>query len=137
MSLLVLTAGDIDQITRTFTPGELQRLMKDVFTIISASHLKGDVENSSPRSYIPPRISIPMPNHTALFMPARVVPGEGASIEGTTIKTVCVPKSSTAAKGLPASTLVLDEETGAVKAIVNARNLTALRNAAGKGGCQL
>ncbi|KAG8695928.1 hypothetical protein FRC08_007460, partial [Ceratobasidium sp. 394] len=33
--------------------------------------------------------------------------------------------------GLPATTLVLDEETGGVRAIVNSRALTALRNAAG------
>ena len=34
-------------------------------------------------------------------------------------------------QGLPASTIVLDERSGGVKAIVNARCLTALRNAAG------
>lgn len=35
------------------------------------------------------------------------------------------------ARGLPASTLVLDERSGSIRAIVNARLLTALRNAAG------
>ncbi|KAG6807215.1 hypothetical protein H0H93_001841, partial [Arthromyces matolae] len=48
------------------------------------------------------------------------------------MKAVCVPKSSNDTRGLPGSTIVMDEETGAVKALVNARSLTAYRNAAVK-----
>jgi ornithine cyclodeaminase len=52
------------------------------------------------------------------------------ALGGTAVKVVCVPAESDP-RGLPGTTLVLDEVTGGVKAVVNARNLTALRNAAG------
>ncbi|KAF8625486.1 hypothetical protein AX15_005351 [Amanita polypyramis BW_CC] len=67
-------------------------------------------------------------------------------LSGTTIKVVSVPLSTDAAlstgpnaksnmgprvRGLPATVLVLDEETGSIRAVVNARSLTALRTAAG------
>ena len=50
---------------------------------------------------------------------------------GTTIKVVSVPLLSGDTRGIPASTLVIDEKTGATKALVNARSLTAIRTAAG------
>jgi ornithine cyclodeaminase/alanine dehydrogenase-like protein (mu-crystallin family) len=63
-------------------------------------------------------------------MPARLAPF------GTSIKVVAVPSSSSSldikAKGLPASTLVLDEKTGAPRALINASALTAVRTAAGR-----
>jgi len=83
-----------------------------------------------------------MDNHTALFMPARLGPptieltsfasevATNNTLGDTAIKVVSVPKQS-GIYGLPATTLVLDEVTGGVKAVVNARKLTALRNAAG------
>lgn len=83
----------------------------------------------APNSFTPPRTTIPTQNHTALFMPARIA--HPLSLRGTSIKVVCIPTSPADLRGLPASTLVLDEETGAVKAILNAATLTALRNAAG------
>ena len=46
-------------------------------------------------------------------------------------KVVSVPSVSGDDRGLPATTLVLDENTGATKAVVNARTLTSLRTAAG------
>jgi ornithine cyclodeaminase/alanine dehydrogenase-like protein (mu-crystallin family) len=108
------------------------RLMADVFALISSKN---------PRQHVsmPPRIVIPTLHHTALFMPAHI--GNKTSTEasdlnpvfalgGTAVKVVCVPAESDP-RGLPGTTLVLDEVTGAVKAVVNARNLTALRNAAG------
>ncbi|EGN97636.1 hypothetical protein SERLA73DRAFT_110946 [Serpula lacrymans var. lacrymans S7.3] len=73
----------------------------------------------------PHRSALSLPNHTALFMPSTAL---GI---GTAIKAVSVPSSPTDIRGLPASTLVIDDDTGAVKAIVNARSLTATRNAAG------
>lgn len=73
-----------------------------------------------------------MTDHTALFMPARLVSHLPPPIlQGTALKIVSVPRNSGDTRGLPASTIVLDESTGAVKAVLNARNLTALRNAAG------
>ena len=60
-----------------------------------------------------------------LFMPSRA-----ADAGGTAIKIVSVP-SGGGAEGLPATTLVMDETTGRVRGVVNARKLTALRNACG------
>jgi len=51
---------------------------------------------------------------------------------GTAMKAVSVPTSADAARlGLPASTIVMDEATGRVKAVINSRSLTAIRTAAG------
>ncbi|KAJ6516779.1 hypothetical protein C8R47DRAFT_960882 [Mycena vitilis] len=133
MSLLCLSATDVARATSRFSPLALQTLMAQVFSVLSHDNPE------SPESYTPPRITIPTQNHTALFMPARIAPARPGTLRGTSIKVVCVPTSSTDLRGLPASTLVLDEDTGAVKAmqsslpdaILNASTLTALRNAAG------
>jgi len=121
MSLQVLSASDVDKITQTFSPSELSTLMAHVF-----SHL-----SSASNSFLPHRTTIPTSRHTALFMPARIAHATPPLLTGTTIKVVCVPTSPTDTRGLPSSTLILDENTGAAKAIVNARTLTALRTAAG------
>ncbi|KAL0578645.1 hypothetical protein V5O48_003345 [Marasmius crinis-equi] len=120
MSLLVLSANDVERVTSNFSPEYLQLLMADVFALTSSS-----ATDSNSSSYTPHRIAIPTEHHKALFMPARI------SATGTTMKVVAVPTRSNDAGGLPASTIVLDKNSGAVKAIVNARSLTALRNAGG------
>ncbi|KAJ7186873.1 hypothetical protein C8R46DRAFT_1058280 [Mycena filopes] len=126
MSLLCLSGSNVAQITAGFPPEELQTLMARVFYTLTRNNA------ATPTSYVPPRITFPTQNHTALFMPARIVASpQMHSLHGTSIKVVCVPTSPADQRGLPASTLVLDEDTGAVKAILNAANLTALRNAAG------
>lgn len=144
MSLVVLSSSDVDAIISTFSPQDLQLLMAEVFALISS-------EDGRKRVSMPPRIVLPTPNHTALFMPAHIQPckisTEASSdpgisnpspdrrlptfaLGGTAVKVVCVPAKSDP-RGLPGTTLVLDENTGGVKAVVNARSLTALRNAAG------
>ncbi|KAI0300640.1 hypothetical protein B0F90DRAFT_1810301 [Multifurca ochricompacta] len=80
---------------------------------------------SSNAHAVPHRTAIDMRSHRALFMPARI------ENMGTTIKVVSNPLLSTDTRGIPASTLVLDESTGVTRALVNARSLTALRTAAG------
>ncbi|KAJ8091780.1 hypothetical protein PM082_021015 [Marasmius tenuissimus] len=120
-SLLVLSARDVERVTSDFSPGHLQLLMAEVFAVASTP----SNESSSPLSFMPHRITIPTAYHKALFMPARI------NTIGSTMKVVSVPSRSDDAGGLPASTIVLDNASGAVKAIVNARNLTALRNAGG------
>ncbi|KAJ6524452.1 hypothetical protein DFH09DRAFT_1250833 [Mycena vulgaris] len=126
MSLLCLSGADVVRATSEFSPAALQTLMAHVFSVLSSGT---DNAETSPASYTPHRIVFPTQNHTALFMPARIAQPE--VLRGTSIKVVCVPTSPTDLRGLPASTLVLDEDSGAVKAILNAANLTALRNAAG------
>ena len=49
--------------------------------------------------------------------------------ETTSIKVVSVPRSDADKTGLPATTLVFDEDRGGVRAIMNARALTAVRTA--------
>lgn len=115
MALLVLSAEHVSRITATFTTDHLQYVVARAF--FSHSH---NVQIS------PHRTAIDMPEHRVLFMPARI------SDLGTTIKVVSVPLLSGDTRGIPGSTLVLDEKTGATKAILNARSLTALRTAAGK-----
>ena len=77
------------------------------------------------RATAPHRTAIDMASHRALFMPARI------ANMGTAIKVVSVPLVSGDSRGLPATSLVLDENTGATKAVINARTLTSLRTAAG------
>jgi ornithine cyclodeaminase/alanine dehydrogenase-like protein (mu-crystallin family) len=115
MSLLVLSAEDVSAVTSELKLEELEALMASVFHRLSSGS-----DYASPH-----RTSISMPRHTTLFMPSRVPD------LGTTIKVVSVPMSGGDKQGLPASTIVLDETTGCVKAIVNASTLTALRTASG------
>lgn len=69
--------------------------------------------------------------YTTLVMPSSV------ANYGTTVKLVSVPNpaqtqpTASAPRGLPATTVVVDESTGAVKAVVNARALS-IRTALGK-----
>lgn len=114
MALLVLSASDVSHIASTFTPHVLTSLMALVFI---RQHTQKGIAS-------PHRIAIETTNYNALFMPSRI-----DSI-GTAVKIVSIPKRHSL-RGLPSSTLVLDEETGATKALVNTTGLTALRTAAG------
>ncbi|KAI0262108.1 NAD-P-binding protein [Gloeopeniophorella convolvens] len=118
MSLLVLTAHDVANVSADWSTDDLQSLMARVF--FTLSHPAPDATIAAPH-----RTAIDMPSHRALFMPARI------SGIGTTVKVVSVPTKSGDTRGIPGSTLVLDEGTGSVRALVNARSLTALRTAAG------
>ena len=134
MSTLVLSAKDVDQVVSKLTSDDLVNLMALVFSQLSSSSSPSSSDSSSdPESNTitqPQRIAIPMLNHTALFMPSRI------SSIGTAIKVVSVPSPhappEVKERGLPGSTFVFDEEMGRVNGIVNASNLTAVRNAAGK-----
>ncbi|EIN04479.1 NAD(P)-binding protein [Punctularia strigosozonata HHB-11173 SS5] len=114
MSLLVLTAADVSRVIRNIGHDELTAMMGKVFADLSAN--RGIVA--------PHRTSVPTARHNALFMPSRLG-------DCTAMKVVSVPTSSNDSRGLPASTIVLDEDTGAVRAILNAASLTAIRTAAG------
>ena len=128
MSLRVISAKDVARIIATFHPQELTDLMAQVFHSLSAP--ENEAGGATKGIHQPHRTSVPVTNHTALFMPSRIEPF------GTAIKVVSVPTSaappSVKAAGPPGTTLVLDESSGAVRAVVNSRQLTALRNAAGE-----
>ncbi|PSR97087.1 hypothetical protein PHLCEN_2v4368 [Hermanssonia centrifuga] len=126
MGLLILSASDVDQATSKFTPDELVDLMAKVFTNLSRN--TQEAKEGAEGVCIPHRGTILSSNHRVLFMPSRL------SAIGTAIKIVSVPTPSAPAdareRGLPASTMVIDDRTGEVTAVINARKLTALRNAA-------
>lgn len=114
--LLVLSASDVNKVLELTPVEDLVTLMGRVFTRLT----------HSPDAVVcPHRLTVPTAAHSALFMPARITPF------GTAMKVVSVPTAANDKRGLPASTLVLDENTGAVKALVNASALTAYRTAAG------
>ncbi|KAH9475193.1 hypothetical protein JR316_0012304 [Psilocybe cubensis] len=139
MSLLVLSATDVDEIAATFTLDELQYLMAQVFARLSSS--SAGLQGLDSGISMPPRISLQTDSHTTLFMPAHIGPlpfaekasgssgSSGDQLVKTAIKVVSVPTKDSS-KGLPSTTLMLDENTGSVKAVINSRKLTALRNAA-------
>lgn len=113
--MLVLSRSDVDALVAGIPPGELVQLMSDVFRRISKS---SGVD-------MPLRLSVQTgESYNTLFMPSRVDP------YGTAVKVVSVPTLG-GSNGIPATTLLMDEASGRVKAVVNARGLTALRTAAG------
>jgi len=113
-AMLVLSSADVDALIADIPPNELSQLMADAFRRLS--------ENAGVD--MPQRLSIQTESHNTLFMPSRV------DTYGTAVKVVSVPTSG-GPNGIPATTLVIDGAYGVVKAVVNARNLTAARNAAG------
>lgn len=112
--MLVLSCADVDALLADTSPDELVQLMADVFRRVSGGS----------GVHMPHRLSVQTDAHNTLFMPSRV------DHYGTAIKVVSIP-SFGGSSGLPATTLVMDEASGGVKAVVNARNLTAIRTAAG------
>ena len=118
MSLLVLSANDVSQVALSIAPDTLMAVMALVFVRLTHKDRDDGVE-------MPLRTSILSPNYTTLFMPARLAEF------GSAIKVVSVPRGDVDT-GIPATTVVMDDITGGVKAVVNARRLTALRTAAGE-----
>lgn len=117
-SILVLSGCEVDQILDRMDPDVLLASQQDVFSAFS------DSSNDERTIQTPHRNTLTSPESFALFMPSRV-----ANAGGMACKIVSIPSSGIG--GLPASTVVLNEKTGKVQAIVNARKLTSVRNAAG------
>lgn len=115
MSLTILSAADVAVVIDTFTAEDLTSMAIAVFALMQTGQ----------NFVLPQRTLVHANTYKSLFMPARL------SQYGTSVKIVSMPSQNTY-DGLPATTLLLDEQTGAVKAVVNARALTALRTAAGK-----
>lgn len=128
MSLLVLSGADVRKTVSSFSTIFLQELMRRVFIAVSRARIQPPEEGVDIQT--PQRTGINTPSHTTLFMPARLSLPQYAS-GGTSIKVVSVPLKEGDTRGLPGTTLVLNEESGGVEAVINARELTALRNAAG------
>ncbi|GMK57060.1 hypothetical protein CspeluHIS016_0309000 [Cutaneotrichosporon spelunceum] len=119
--LRILTSADVDKVLDSLD----QKLAVDSQRAVFAAYsTDGDAEDvpGVRKLQLPLRHQLIAPDQTMLIMPARV--------SGTmSCKIVSVPRASS--DGLPGSTIMMDDKTGKVKAIMNARRLTALRNAAG------
>lgn len=89
----------------------------------SVFHALEPNDNDSDPVQIPQRLAINSPHHTMLFMPAR-------ALGITSTKIVAVPKPGEPS-GIPGLTLLFDDDTGRVKAMVDASVLTPARTAAG------
>lgn len=104
---------------------------------------KRDSHTRSARSQ---RISTESDNHKTLYMPSRLTTQAQVSVSlprresfatelfprqgsNTSIKVVAVPKPECKVPGLPATTLLFDEATGQVKAMLNSTELTGIRTA--------
>ncbi|GAB1520925.1 hypothetical protein RhiTH_004014 [Rhizoctonia solani] len=131
--LLILSAGDVQHLIRTaLNPGELVQCMSQMFEMVSGSEIGEGVTDEHDRVQQPPRLTTLSPEHATLYMPCRLPePIFESSTIHSAIKVVSVPRTG-GGGGIPGTTLVLDEKTGAARAVVNSRALTALRNAAGK-----
>lgn len=118
-SILVLSNMDVEAIMSRVPAPELLETIESVLCSLS----------ESPETILstPARTTIVSSQHTTLFMPSRA-----ESLSTTAIKVVAVPTGD-GKGGLPSTSLVMDETTGVVDAVVNARSLTALRTAAGRG----
>ncbi|KAI5476285.1 hypothetical protein MNV49_007922 [Pseudohyphozyma bogoriensis] len=126
--LLVLSAEHVQTLTRSITAEALTTMIGRTMHSISA-----DAKSVLPEGAVPPiqnplRIATESERHKTLYMPSRLTTSKDVSL--TAIKVVAVPKPSCPVPGLPATTLVFDEETGDCSAVVNAAELTGLRTAA-------
>jgi hypothetical protein len=126
--ITILSAKDVDHVLSQ--PTTLQAALQSqaqVFRDFSTKQVVAiDVAPTGAAPVqMPDRIVTSSDNYKTLFMPSRI-----ASSGGTGIKIVSVPLGS--GNGLPASTIIIDESTGKISGIINARNLTALRNACGE-----
>lgn len=130
LDLLVLSGSQVDEVVEKLNPDDLMNLMARVFADLAMSRVTLHNSESTGSVTIPHRSTIVGLNHRTLFMPSRI------RSFGTAIKIVSVPTASAPeevkGRGLPGTTAVLDDYSGEVVALVNARKLTALRNAASK-----
>ncbi len=116
MPIRILTAADVEQ---ALTLPLAIAAMRAAFTQLTAG-----------RADMPARARITLPGGIALFMPAHL-----QDTRDLVVKAVSVIDGN-ARRGLPAilgAVLVLDPETGAARALIDGRSLTAIRTGAGVG----
>lgn len=121
-SILVLTGKDVAELLES--PLTIQSALESqsrAFKAYSSSNRQSSIQ-------APLRTTLTSNDVTTLVMPARADAKQG--LGGIGIKVVSVPNEGNA--GLPATTTIFDETTGNLRAVINARALTALRNACGE-----
>ncbi|SCV71908.1 BQ2448_4602 [Microbotryum intermedium] len=127
MSVLVLSAQHVAALVESLTASALTNMIgRTMHAITTAAE--------TPVIGIPPvqnplRVATRSAFHKTLYMPSRLTTSQNISM--TAVKIVSVPDSQSphAAAGLPGTTLLLEESTGEVKAMVNSSTLTGLRTA--------
>ncbi|QRV88497.1 ornithine carbamoyltransferase [Ceratobasidium sp. AG-Ba] len=130
-SLLVLSADDVQHLVQTSLElREAVRCVARAFELMSGPEAQARTTLEHNRVQQPWMTTV-SPGHDTFYMSCRLpAPMTPESPIQTAIKVVSVSRRG-GEGGIPATTLVLDEQTGATKAVVNSRVLTALRNAAG------
>ncbi|KAG0260892.1 hypothetical protein BG011_001546 [Mortierella polycephala] len=91
---------------------------------VLANQAKAFNAYSAKQTQTPQRVNLETNSHTTLVMPSRI------DTLTSVIKVVSIPKQDSK-NGLPGVTLVMDNNTGEPRGLVNARLLTAIRTAAG------
>lgn len=128
-SILVLTGKDVAKLLESpSTVDTALSSQRNAFQAYSRSPDDVSPDTRVPAIQAPLRTTLSSQHATTLVMPARADAEQG--LGGIGIKVVSVPHEGDA--GLPATTTIFDEQTGKLRAVVNARSLTALRNACGQ-----
>ncbi|KAJ9110488.1 hypothetical protein QFC19_001614 [Naganishia cerealis] len=136
MSITVLTAADVSALLAH--PDTLKDALASQREVLAAFSRSGNAkpdaatENAPSEIQIPHRTTLNTEGCTTLCMPSRVrgLEGEkGSQGTGIGVKVVSVPRQGDA--GLPATTTLFEGKEGKLRAVVNARALTAVRNACG------
>ncbi|KAM0791318.1 hypothetical protein ACM66B_005790 [Microbotryomycetes sp. NB124-2] len=128
--ILLLSAQAVDQVISNLPAQQICDSVARALQAVSAANATRGAQASSSDIDVqsPLRIATESRNHKTLYMPSRIADGHNPAV--TAIKIVSVPKPNCSIPGLPGTNIVLDEETGSVKAIVNSKDLTGLRTAA-------
>ncbi|KAF9082573.1 hypothetical protein BGX23_012321 [Mortierella sp. AD031] len=92
--------------------------------VIYPASIENCKESTAEATQTPQRSTLETPYHKTLIMPSRI------DTLTSTVKIVSVPKTDSK-NGLPGVSIVLDNQTGEPRGLVNARLLTAVRTAAG------
>ncbi|GAA5948125.1 hypothetical protein JCM3765_007120 [Sporobolomyces pararoseus] len=125
MSLLVLSAEHVSRVTRELPASAFLEMLGSTMNAVSNQR---DEPGTVPPIQNPQRIGTESKSHKTLYMPSRLTtPDQGSA---TSIKIVAAPRPDCTVPGLPATTLLMNEETGRTEAIVNASELTGIRTAA-------
>ncbi|GAA5856819.1 hypothetical protein JCM5353_002845 [Sporobolomyces roseus] len=122
--MLVLSKSDVAQITHSLSA---QSLCDMIGTTMNSISNPPNSQSSVAPIQNPQRISTESDSHKTLYMPSRLTTARGTN---TAIKVVAVPKPGCQISGLPATTLLFDETTGGVKAVLDSSELTGIRTAA-------
>ena len=121
--VVILTTSDVSSVLSSLDPELALESQRNAFAALSTQFATSS--HDIPTVQCPQRTTLKSETMTSLFMPSRV-----ADAGGMACKIVSIPTNG-GEGGLPATTVIMDEKTGRIKAIVNARRLTALRNACG------